>query len=472
MKGKAGYIIVTVIIFLIGILVGDLAGGGLGKNKAVTLSNGQTLDARLADIDKRLGDIDKAILGGGGGLDQTKAYKTDVAGAPVLGNADAKVKIVLWSDFQCPFCKNMAKALEDLVKTDTKKYGLFSKDLVVHPTAMLEHEAALAANAQGKYWEFHDLLFENQPELQQLSQNQDDTAYKAKLVELGQKAGLDTNKLKTELDGHSYLAQIQKEIEEAKAMPINSTPTVLINEYFYGFDPAEIKAKAQELGEGKGGEAVSGTESKIKSIEKHLENLGKAIERKKAAAEGEQRGPKQGTEYKFDLTKGPVVGEREAKVKIAVFSDYMCPYCERMSGILEGFQAEHPKDIAVFEKNFVVHPPAGIEHEAAMSAAAQGKFKAMHDLLFKNQQEMQQLGQQGEDKLKEKIMALGKEAGLNVNQLKADLESGKYRDTIASDMKEGKEAGITGTPSVFVNGFFYGYNPEDIKKQIDEALKK
>jgi len=471
MKGKAGYIIVTVIIFLIGILVGDLAGGGLNKNKAVTLSNGQTVEARLGDIDKRLGDIEKAIMGGGGGLDQTKAYKTNMTGAPVLGNPDAKVKIVLWSDFQCPYCKNMAKILEDLVKTDTKKYALISKDMVVHPTAMLEHEAALAANAQGKYWEFHDLLFENQQELQQISQNQDDTAYKAKLAELAQKAGLDATKFKTELDGHNYLPQVQKEIEEARAIPVNSTPTVLINEYFYGYDPQEIKAKVQELGEGKG-EAVSGLEGKIKSIEKHLENLGKVIERKKAAAEGEQRGPKSGTEYKFDMSKGPVMGEREAKVKIAVFSDYMCPYCERMSGILEGFQAEHPKDVAIFEKNFVVHPPAGIEHEAALSAAAQGKFKAMHDLLFKNQQEMQQLGQQGEDKLKEKILALGKEAGLNVSQLKADLDSGKYRDTIAGDMKEGKDAGITGTPSVFVNGYFYGYNPEDIKKQIDEALKK
>ena len=143
-----------------------------------------------------------------------------------------------------------------------------------------------------------------------------------------------------------------------------------------------------------------------------------------------------------------------------------------MSGILEDLQAEHSKDVAIFEKNFVVHAPAGIEHEAAMAAAAQGKFKAMHDLLFKNQQEMQKLGGEGEDKLKEKIFALAKEAGLNVNQLKADLESGKYRDAIAGDMKEGKDAGITGTPSVFVNGYFYGYNPEDIKKQIDEALKK
>ena len=159
MKGKAGYIIVTVIIFLIGLLIGDLAGGGLGKNKAVTLSNGQTVEAKLGDIDKRLDDLEKGIMGGGGGLDQNKAYKTDVTGAPVLGNPDAKVKIVLWSDFQCPFCKNMAKALEDLVKSDPKKYGLISKDMVVHPSAMLEHEAALAANAQGKYWVFHDLLF-------------------------------------------------------------------------------------------------------------------------------------------------------------------------------------------------------------------------------------------------------------------------------------------------------------------------
>ena len=76
---------------------------------------------------------------------------------------------------------------------------------------------------------------------------------KAGWSKLAQKAGLDTNKFKTELDGHNYLPQVQKEIAEGRAIPVNSTPTVLINEHFYGYDPQEIKAKAQELGEGKGG---------------------------------------------------------------------------------------------------------------------------------------------------------------------------------------------------------------------------
>jgi len=470
MKGKTGYVIVGIMLFLVGVLVGELAGGGLGKKKGVVLSTGQSLEDRLAEIDRKLADIDKQISGGG--LDRNKEYKFELSGAPVLGSSNAKVKLVLWSDFQCPFCKNMHQALESMVKSNPDNFALYMKDRVVHPAALIEHEAALAAQAQGKFWEFADQLFANQGEFQQLSQGGEDAQAKIqdKLLDIAKNLGLNVDQFKSDLDSHNIKPVIDKEQEEASAAGINSTPTVLINGYFYGFEPEELKTKAAELLTSPEKPKAEGLEAKLNSIDQKVSNLVKFFESRKQAQQ--PRGPQQGKEYKFDLAKSPVIGNPGAKVKVVVFSDFQCPYCEKMGLLLESVQKEHSKEVAIYFENYVVHPPAGPEHEAAMSANSQGKFRQMHDLLFKNRAELIKAGQEGEDKLVAKILELGKEAGLNVSQLKTDLEKGTYRELIAANMKEGQAAGVSGTPSVFVNGYFYGYNADDIKNQILEAIKK
>ena len=470
MKSKTGYVIVGIILFLVGVLVGELAGGGLGRKKSLVLSTGQNLEERLSEIDQKLSEMDKMISGGG--LDRNKEYKFELSDAPVLGSSNAKVKLVLWSDFQCPYCKNMHRALESLVKSNPENFALYMKDRVVHPAAFLEHEAALAAKAQGKYWEFAEQLFANQGEFQQLSQAGEDAQAKIqeKLLEIAKNLGLNIEQFKSELDSHKYKPVIDREQEEASAAEINSTPTTLINGYFYGFDAEELKAKATELLTSPAKAKAEGVEAKLNSIEQKVSNLAKFFENRKQAQQ--PRGPKPGTEYKFDLSRSPVIGNPGAKVKVVVFSDFQCPYCEKMGGILEDIQKQYPKDVAIYFENYVVHPAAGPEHEAAMSANSQGKFKQMHDLLFKNRTELIKAGQEGEDKLVAKILELGKSAGLDVEKLKADLKSGTYQELIADNMKEGQAAGVSGTPSVFVNGYFYGYNPDDIKNKITEALKK
>jgi protein-disulfide isomerase len=465
MKGKIGYLVVLIVVFLVGVLVGELAGGGMGKKKDIVLSNGQSLEARLGDLESKL---DSIVNTSPGALKSDKPFQFNLDKTPVLGKSSAKVKIVLWSDFQCPYCKRMAESLETLVKSDTSKYALYAKDLVVHPTAMIEHQAALAANAQGKYWEMHDLLFKNQQELMQVGS--DPGGMKTKLEEYAKQIGLNVDQFKADLEKEDFKAAIEADKKEAQAIPIDSTPTVFVNGFFHGYDPEEIKAKAVEAADGA---KAGGVESKLNSIDTKIERMGQYFEKlKKSQGGGEPQGPQPGKEYTFNMENTPVIGKPGAKVKLVVFSDFQCPYCERMATILEDIQKESPDNIAIYFKHFLIHPAAGLEHEAAMSAAAQGKFKEMHDILFKNRTELTGLGQQGADKLKEKIYELAKEAGVNPDKVKADLESGKYREQVAAAMKEGQAAGVRGTPSVFVNGYFYGYDPAQIKPKVDEALKK
>jgi protein-disulfide isomerase len=110
-----------------------------------------------------------------------------------------------------------------------------------------------------------------------------------------------------------------------------------------------------------------------------------------------------------------------------------------------------------------MHPFAQGAAEAAQCAREQGKFWEYHDKLFANQQAL------GKDQLKQ----YAKDLGLNEEAFNACLETGKPKDAIVQDQKEGEALGVSGTPAFFVNGrFLSGAQPfEAFKGIIDEELK-
>jgi len=480
MKGKVGIIIGAVILFLVGFLVGQLVGGPLSKKKVV-LKSGQTLETKLSEINQKLADLEAITKPGRkGGLEEGKEYKFNLEKSPVLGNPNGKVKIVVWSDFQCPFCERMESLLEELVRANPDQYALYFKNKVVHSGALLEHEAGLAANAQGKFWEMNDLLFKNRAEMLKLSGEGEDKL-KEKIYEFAGQAGVNVDQLKADLESHKYRPQIDEEDRESAGNQVMSTPSVFINGYFHGFNPEDIKARILEGGQKPAGAEgakeevkAEGIEAKLAEMDEKIENLKKALARgPKGGGGGEEpQGPAQGKEFSFDLTTAPVLGPKDAKVKLVIFSDFQCPYCEKMGNFLEEIQMGNPKQIAVYFKNFVVHETAVMEHEAAMAAASQGKFWEYHNLLFQNRMELTKLAQEGEDKLKERLIGLAREAKLNVNQFQKELDSHTYQQIMKDNIAEGRKVGVAATPSVFVNGYFYGYKPEVIKGKVEEELKK
>jgi len=397
-----------------------------------------------------------------------KEYKFNLKSTPILGDKKTPVKFVVWSDFQCPYSKKMEQMLEDMVKLNPDKFALYYKNRAVHPSAQLEHLSALAAQEQGKFWEMHDLLYENQTLLVQLSRTEEtQEQYKEKIMEFAQQIGLDLNKFQKDLEDPKFQARLAEEMAEAEQASVYSTPTIFINGYFYGYQAEGIKEKAYQLLEKK-----DKLELTFGEIESKLDRMIKFAEQRKKRTEERPRGPEQGKQYEFDLTKAPVIGNPKAKVKIVVFTDFQCPFCERMAGVLEEIQKEHPSDIVIYFKNFVVHRSAQLEHIAGMSANSQGRFKEMHDLLFGKRKEMIEASQGDPEVFKNKILELGKQVGLNANQLKKDLETEKYKELLEADGKEARTAGVSGTPSVFINGYFYGFDPEVIKSKIKEELNK
>jgi protein-disulfide isomerase len=148
--------------------------------------------------------------------------KVDVApgDAPTRGPKNAKVTIVEFSDFQCPFCGRVVPTVRQIEETYKGKVRLAFKNqpLPFHNNAQTAAEAAMAANEQGKFWEMHDKMFANQQALD-----------RASLEKYAEEIGLNMGKFKAALDSGKFKDKVQKDSAEGTKIGANGTPTFFIN---------------------------------------------------------------------------------------------------------------------------------------------------------------------------------------------------------------------------------------------------
>jgi protein-disulfide isomerase len=154
----------------------------------------------------------------------------DLKDAPYWGNKDAKVTIVEFSDFQCPFCRIAAFNIKpylyefkDKVKFVFVNYPLDNScnkymQGPMHQSACIAAEAVTCAGEKGKFWELHDLIFRNQKDLSL-----------DKMIELGEKAGLDKDWLTACMGSGNAKAKVLNDIELAHKIYLTGTPSVFIN---------------------------------------------------------------------------------------------------------------------------------------------------------------------------------------------------------------------------------------------------
>ncbi len=145
------------------------------------------------------------------------------ATGPARGPTDAKVTIVEFSDFQCPYCGAAYTTVEQLMQQYAGKVKLVFRQfpLPIHPQAEKAAEASLCAQDQGKFWEFYDLLFKNQKKLDV-----------SDLKTYAASAGLDAAKFATCLDGGEKKKQVDLDLEAGQAAGVNGTPAFFINGVF------------------------------------------------------------------------------------------------------------------------------------------------------------------------------------------------------------------------------------------------
>lgn len=144
-----------------------------------------------------------------------------------------------------------------------------------------------------------------------------------------------------------------------------------------------------------------------------------------------------------------VWGEIGASVKMIVYSDFECPFCAQFAATMKQIETEFFGKIAIAFRHYPLagHPEAEKAAEASECAAEQGKFWEMHDKLFADNI----AGRMSAEQFKKDAADLS----LNQEQFNQCLDSGKYRDKISRQKSEGDKAGVTGTPTSFLNGIIY-----------------
>ena len=139
---------------------------------------------------------------------------------PVRGSADAPIEIVEFSDFDCPYCKRATDMIARLLLEFGDQIRFVYKDypLPNHPNAFKAAEAGNCANDQGKFWQFHDKLFESQGEL-------DVASLKIYASELG----LDMDRFTACIDSGRHASSVEKDIKIGAGYGVSSTPTLFVN---------------------------------------------------------------------------------------------------------------------------------------------------------------------------------------------------------------------------------------------------
>lgn len=166
-------------------------------------------------------------------VDRATMHRLALDRGPSRGPADAPVTIVMFTDAMCPFCGNVLATIDEVWDEFPGQLRLVVKQFPVHSQAVLAAEASLAAEAQDRYWQFHDQMFANPDDLSRDA-----------LIEDAQRAGLDVAMFRAALDQHIYAAALAAEQAAAKEIEVSSTPSFLINgKHFIGARPvADLRA--------------------------------------------------------------------------------------------------------------------------------------------------------------------------------------------------------------------------------------
>jgi protein-disulfide isomerase len=377
------------------------------------------------------------------------------------GPATAKVNIVAFSDFQCPFCSRVVPTLEKIEKEYPNDVRVFFRHnpLPFHPKAPLAAEAAVAADQQGKFWQMHDKMFANQQNIE-----------RADLEKYAGEIGLDMTKFKQALDSGSGKGRVQQDVALATQIGVQGTPNFYLNgRNIQGAQPYEEFKKVID-------EEIKNADKKLKSgtpIGQLYASFmagaktGPSAPAANAPNPNAPKPPAAGAEvYKVAVADAATKGGKQPKVTIIEFSDFQCPFCSRVNGTLDQLLKDYGNDISISFRNnpLPFHNNAMPAALVAEEARAEGKFWPMHDKLFASQQNLD----------RPTLEKLAGEVGLNMGKVKAALDQEKGKERIKKDMDDAANFGARGTPNFFINGRnLRGAQPiEQFKSVIDEEMKK
>ncbi len=165
----------------------------------------------------------------------------------------------------------------------------------------------------------------------------------------------------------------------------------------------------------------------------------------------------------IDTTDAPAKGAENAPVSIVIFTDFECPYCKKLPPVLEQVEKNNSGKVRIFFKNMPlisIHKMAEGAARAAIAAKKQGKFWPYHDKLF------------AADKLSpQKLQQFAEELGLDIKRFNQDMQAQETTNILQKDMYDARNAGVEGTPTIFINGWTLGNRSvEGFQEMIDTLV--
>jgi protein-disulfide isomerase len=379
-------------------------------------------------------------------VDRT-VYKVDVDNNvdAIKGGNDALITMVIFSEFECPFCAKVNPTLEQLFTDYPGKIRKVFKHspLPFHKNAEPASLAAMCAQEQGKFWEYHDKLFANQKAL--LPENL--TAYAGEL-------GLDAAKFDECFKSNRHAARIKADMELAVKVTARGTPNIFINgRKVQGAKPIE---EFKEIIDDELKKAEALIAKGIAAADVYAETIknGKVFE------------PLEEKVNEFNLEASAKKGSATAKIQIVEFSDFQCPFCSRVTEPLNKLKEKYGDDIVIAFKHFPLdfHKEARPASHGSMCANDQGKFWEYHDKVFANQKALTDAD----------LRKYAEEVQLDMAKWDECMKAGTHQALIDAEMAEGRRAGVRGTPTIYINGRRFnspgGYTVDAFASVIDKYI--
>lgn len=383
-------------------------------------------------------------------------YNVEIGDSVTQGPDNALVTVIIFSDFQCPFSKRSADSMVPLLKEYNGKLRYVFKHypLGMHRWAKQASYAAIAAEKQGKFWEYYAKLYTDVRNINE-----------ELLVRYAEDLKLDMEKFNVDRKSNETVERVKKDIALGENFGVRGTPTLFINgTRMVGSNSVKLKASIEEHM----AEAEKIRAKGVKNVYKEIVKNGKT-QFKPAKREPQ---PVSTDVYKAQIPENaPMWGAMDAPVTVILVDDFECPYCGKLYSTYEELKKEYAGKIRIF----FVHNPLGFHKKAkeassaAIAAQKQEKFWEMYSLLFSKQKEWTK-----NPDFTKWLEDGAKALDLDMEKYNADKSSKNTEELIASNMKYASALGVTGTPGTFVNGRFIGgaLPIVSFKTVIDEELTR
>jgi protein-disulfide isomerase len=382
----------------------------------------------------------------------------------VKGPADALVTIVESSDFECPYCKQVAPTLAQVEEAYRGKVRFVFKHnpLSIHKRAAPAAALAEEARAQGgdaRFWLAAERLM--------AAGSLDDRALEGVAKELH----LDVARVKGAIDSNRYAERFRRDQKVLARMEARGTPTFFINGRklmgavpFAAFKTLidEELAKAQDLVS----HGVPASEVYARIIERGSSDPVRIPRPSSPTAPAPA--PAAPREVQVAIrSDDPARGAKDAKVTVVEFSDFQCPYCSRAVPVVKELEQDFKGEVRIVWKHLPLpfHSSAMPAAIAAEAARQQGKFWEMHDRLFAGQQALSG----------DAYTRSARELGLDLARFDAAVKDPATRSRVEEDTKAAAALGVSGTPTFVVNGepvVGAGALKDAVRRHLEKARSK